>query len=334
MIQVDDIMLYSNSSIGISVYPCSADTESELLRTADLAMYRCKQQGKNQHTIYSEEIERDVLEEYEIGQQLRRAIVDDKCKDFYMVYQPQFSPSEQQVIGFEALIRWNNRQYPNIGPDKFIPIIEKMNLIDNLGECVMDKVLSEYSTFRNNCKAKCSFYKTHPLKISINTSALEFNDQMVEVVYKKMLQYDLEPHELEIEITETTLVNEMHELSVIEHLNNLGIGVALDDFGTGHSSLKKLSTMPFNSIKIDKAFIDQIGIDMRTEAVILMILILGQELDVTIVAEGVETKDQLEYLLEHCPNIIIQGYIYSMPVTATDLHKVCGMVKNNNNLLK
>jgi diguanylate cyclase (GGDEF)-like protein len=327
-IVVDGIDLYSNSSIGIAVYPCSASTESDLLRAADLAMYECKQRGKNQHTIYTEEIEEGILADYELTQAIRTEILEHKCENFYMVYQPQFSPSKQQVIGFEALIRWEHVDFGHITTDKFISIVEKLKLIDNLGECAIDEVLEEYSAFRKNCKDYCPHFGTHPCKISINMSAMQFNEDLPDKIYCKLLKYGIDPTEVIIEITESTLVEEMHESDIIEKLTNLGIGVSIDDFGTGYSSLKKLSTMPFSSIKIDKSFIDQIGNDIRGEAVILMILILGQELNVTIVAEGVETNEQLAFLRQHCPDIIVQGYLYSEPVTIENLNTVCGALRN------
>ena len=322
-IEIDEITLYSNSSLGISIYPDHATTETELLRTADVAMYASKKNGKNQFTIFSNDIEVTALLDFELRQELRRAIIDDNCSEFSIVFQPQFQFTSQLIVGFEVLVRWNNDKFPHCGPDVFIPMVEEMHLIDVLGDFVLNYALSEWTEYRDHYCKHCN-YKNHYAKIAVNMSTLQFQrPDQVQYIKNKLKYYNMEPRELEIEMTESALIDEFKESAALEELADYGINVSIDDFGTGYSSLKKLNTMPFNCIKIDKSFIDQIGIDIKGESLIHIILLLGKKLGVDIVAEGVETTEQCEFLFQHCPNIIIQGYIFSLPRPINAIRDLC-----------
>jgi len=322
-IDLGDMHLYSNSSIGISIYPIHAKTESELLRTADMAMYQSKREGKNRYTIYTKDVESTAKRDFELRQELRKAIIDDNCEEFYILYQPQVKVKTKLMVGFEALVRWNNDKFPTVGPDEFIPIVEEMRLIDELGDFILNNSLKEWTEYRDQYCTQCNEHD-HAAKIAINMSTLQFHrPNQVQYIKDILKQYNMEPGELEIEMTESALIDEFKEFDVIEELAEYGINVSIDDFGTGYSSLKKLNTMPFNCIKIDKSFIDQIGTDIKGESLIHTILLLGNKLGVNIVAEGVETIEQCDYLIQHDQDIIIQGYIFSQPVPMSAIKELC-----------
>ena len=312
----DDISVYSNSSIGISIFPDSAKTKSELLRSADVAMYKAKKLGKNQYTIYNDSIEKETKYDFELGHELRKAIIDRECKDFYMLYQPQYRMKTNKMVGFEALVRWNNEKFPNVSPGQFIPIIEDMHLIDKLGDYIIEVSLKEWGENRKSFQLNDS-----PLTMSINMSPLQFSKGSdYTLIQEKLNHYNIPANELQIEVTETVLINESVEAMAVEGLVSHGINVAIDDFGIGYSSLKKLSTMPFSTIKIDKIFVDSIGNDVAGESLIHIIIMLGNKLGVDIVAEGVENDEQAEFLVQHCEDIIIQGYINSPAVNMATIH--------------
>ena len=309
-IHFEDLTLYSNSSIGIATYPNISKTSSGLLRKADLAMYASKKHGKNQTIVYTQAVERASIFEFELKNQLREAVANE---EFSLVYQPKFDMGNNRLDGFEALVRWNNPDYPAVGPDVFIPILEKLQIIDRLGTFVLDQAAKDFAEYSKHRDIDC-------VRMGVNMSALQFQNPNIATEVKQTLaRHGVLPRHFEIEITESALVDEYDETDTVDKLSGMGVSIAIDDFGTGYSSLKKLNELNIDVIKIDKSFIEKIGIDKTGETLIKTILKLGDTLGTYIVAEGVETLPQFEFLKIHYPQIIIQGYLYSKPLTLEEL---------------
>jgi len=318
---INDIPIYVNSSVGIATFPNHATTTSDLLRKADIAMYESKVLGKNQAITFSIDLEVSTLRNNEMRRRLRESVLND---NFYVLFQPQVCSENNQLIGFESLVRWNDDVFTDVGPAVFIPIIESMNLINELGEFVLDESLKFFSEYKR--KAGCRFEgclyrkKNAVCKISVNVSSLQFNnDKLLDTIQSALIRYDLQPSELVIEVTESALVSDTIETESVNALHELGVGIAIDDFGTGYSSLKKLSTLPVDIIKIDKSFIDSIGMGDKNEFVIDTVVSLSKRLNAIIIAEGVETKEQYELLRKKDAKIIIQGYVIARPTSSYEL---------------
>lgn len=317
--ELEEGTIHMTVSIGIARYPEDGSNIQELLMYSDLAMYKAKEFGKNRYEFFEKKYLEEAKEVSYIEKHLRDAI--DK-NEFVLYYQPKVDIVRKKVVGFEALIRWESSELGFVAPDQFIKIAENSGLIIPIGEWVL--------------KEACRFIKrineksTITYGISINVSAVQLmQENFVEEVLKIIREIEVDYKWIELEITETTLIKSSQKVNHrLETLREKGIAVALDDFGKEYSSISYLRNLSLDTLKIDKAFIDDIK-DKNDESSIIDIIIgVANKMGLSIVAEGVETEDQLEYLKRNqCTNI--QGYIFSRPVPEKELLKVIYELDSN-----
>jgi diguanylate cyclase (GGDEF)-like protein/PAS domain S-box-containing protein len=295
--------LYLSASIGISIYPTDGKEAHELIKNAEAAMYQAKAKGRNNYHYYARGMTADAVERLQLESMLRRSI---ERNELVVYFQPQVDLASGALIGAEALVRW---QHPTLGlipPIKFIPLAEETGFISALGEWVL----------RNAClKLKIWRAAGYQLpKVSVNLSIKQFErGDVVHLVEKILKATDLPPECLELEITESFVVNANDAFGFIAELKALGISLSVDDFGTGYSSLMYLKNLPIQQLKIDRSFVIDIGRDANNEAIVRTIIALAKNLGLAVIAEGVETKVQADFLLaEGCPQG--QGYYYDKPL--------------------
>jgi len=318
-INIIDIPLTTNASIGIARYPLDATDTTDLLRKADLAMYESKKQGKNLSIVYNPMLEYKTLEEYELRASLKHAV---KNNEFNLVYQTQVDPNTNEAVGLEALVRWSDK---SITPDVFVPLLEQMHLINELGRFVFKQAIKDFAAYTKAAK-KNGCCNPDNCILALNMSPLQMKDKELIIELINELEYhNISPKQVEIEITESALIHEALESKAVERMHSAGFSIAIDDFGTGYSNLRKLNTLPINVIKIDQSFIQQIGTDEKAESVIMSIIGLAEKIGINIIAEGVETNMQLDFLLSNWKNIIIQGYYYSKPKTIEEIITQCSI---------
>lgn len=302
-------VVYVSMSIGISIYPENGISPNALIKNADIAMYKSKDTGKNKFTLFDKKMEEELNRNTMIIEVLRNAIEN---KEVYVQYQPLLELETNNVIGFEALMRIRNDRLGNISPNEFIPIAEESGLIIDLSSWLLREV--------------CSFNKklidsgATPRPVSVNISSIQINRPgFVNTLSEILEETHLPPQYLELEITESTLVSSMMDASeLLNSLQELGVRVSLDDFGTGYSSLNYLTKMPIDTLKIDKSFIDNICKSQKDSFIAESIIMLAHSLNIKVVAEGVESEEQLKLLRKQKCDII-QGFIYSPPLHPTAL---------------
>lgn len=295
-----------SASIGISVYPDDGSTVEDLLVNADLSMYRSKKTGKNSFTFFENSM-RDILNRQSSMEEALKGSLERN--EFSVVYQPKYEICSNIIIGFEALVRWDNAEFKDTGPDEFIPILEQIGLINEVGMFVLDNALKTIK--------KWQLVTQRPLQVAVNISPIQFDDPMLfPLIQQTLAKYDLTGHALEIEITEGVLLEATKKLKdTLNDIRKADIGIALDDFGTGYSSLSYIKDYPINSIKIDRSFIEELNKNKTQTALVKAMISMAHSLDFHVTAEGIECKEQLEYLKElKCD--IAQGYYLSRPITA------------------
>ncbi|MDP4093231.1 MAG: EAL domain-containing protein [Bacillota bacterium] len=302
--------LHISLSIGIVLYPEHGLTVEELLKYADIAMYRAKEAGKNRYVIYDQLMSQAFTERVDIEKHLHTAL---SRNEFNIHYQPQLDLVSNKITGMEALLRWNSPELGSISPLKFIKIAEDTHLIIPLGTWVL----------RNAC---CFLKKLHnkgykDLSISINISILQLlQSDFNALVIDTLESFELAPEYLELEITETILIESYEAIDMkLKSLSEYGVRIALDDFGKGYSSLSYLKQLPISILKIDKSFIDNIY--NGNENLTRHIITIGKSMGMCVVAEGVEKAEQLDYLVQHECNKI-QGYLFSKPLPEEEIIKV------------
>ncbi|KAA9000959.1 EAL domain-containing protein [Paenibacillus spiritus] len=302
--QIGETRLYVSLSIGISFYPEDGRTTEEILKNADVAMYRAKDSGKNRYVVYDKTMHTEFNERLHLEKHLRGALEN---KEFELFYQPQVDIAGGQISGFEALIRWNSPELGFVSPLAFIRIAEDSRLIVPIGEWV----LREACRFLGDVQAK----KSCTYKISVNISVIQLlQDDFVEIVLDAAQESRIEPGCLELEITESVFMESYERIvGKLERLKAEGFRIALDDFGKGYSSLSYLQQLPLSTLKVDKAFIDPLTEDAYSQTFIRTIVALGHDMGLEVVAEGVERSSQLE-ILEHTGCDKVQGYLISRPV--------------------
>src|SRR5579872_2031753 len=295
------------TSIGIALAPEHGDDREQLLKKADLALYRSKSAGRDCFTVYDEAMSAELEARNTLEGDLRDAIA--RCQ-FEVHYQPYFDVESGRRRGAEALIRWRHPERGLIPPDQFIPLAEETGLIVALGEWIIRQACDDATLWPADTK------------VSINLSPVQFKQaELFEVIVTALDKTGLPPERLEIEITESVLLERAAEnLAFMERLNMIGVSLALDDFGTGYSSLSCLTTFPFNKIKIDKSFMGNLSAHYKSAAIISSVVTLARGLDMSVTAEGVETAEQLEGLKTLGVNFA-QGYLLGRPVTAGELDK-------------
>lgn len=304
--------IFISLSIGISIYPIDGREIGILLKRADMAMYLAKINGKNRYEFFDLRILEVLNREFEIEKGLRVAIDNEEIK---VVYQPKVMINTMEVIGFEALVRWNSKKFGVVSPNEFIPIAENSGLIISIGRFIIDECFKR-------CK-ELTLKTNRKFKVSINLSEVQIREEeIVSFVRETLEKYDLDADYIEFEITENIIMKSAEKnIRTLEKLKDLGISLALDDFGTGYSSLNYLRTLPIDVLKIDKSFIDGILIENKSEYIINSIVELSHCLNLSVVAEGVETKEQFEYL-KNISCDIIQGYYFSKPIDFGEASKM------------
>lgn len=285
-------------SIGIAIFPTDGEDTATLLNNADAALYRAKADGRGVARFYEPEMDARIHEKRILQQELRLAIARH---EFVLDYQPQATISGE-ITGFEVLVRWNHPSLGLIMPDKFISIAEETGLIIELGDWILREACREAATW------------SKPLQVAVNLSPVQFrHGDLAQRVHEILLQTGLPPSRLEVEITEGTLIEDFaRALTVLRRLKALGVHVAMDDFGVGYSSLSYLQSFPFDKLKIDRSFTAGLGENEHALEIIRAVIGLGRGLKIPIVAEGVETSEQLSVLSnEHCYGV--QGFLIGKP---------------------
>ena len=298
--------LHISMSIGIAVYPKDGETTDELLKHADSAMYSAKEKGKNTYMFFSDEMAFTASRKIALENDLRRALSND---EFILHYQPQLQAATGEIIGMEALIRWKTPDGKTISPGEFIPLAEETRLILPMDEWVL------YTA----CKQAKEWYDSgySHLKLAVNLSPLQFlHDDLMGTVQKALEKTGFPAFSLELEITEGVAVEDAEKaISRMLELRSLGVRIAIDDFGTGYSSLNYLKRFPLNNLKIAQPFVQDMATNSHDKALVKAMIFIAHSLDMSVIAEGVETAEQLAMLKElGCDEI--QGYFYSKPLTA------------------
>lgn len=310
-----------SASVGIAVAPRDGLTASELLMSADIAMYRAKDSGRNRFQFFEKDMNTRMQERLELEAGLRLAL---KEEHFVLYYQPRCDARTGRIVGAEALIRWKHPTRGLVSPAHFIPVAEETGLIVPMGEWVL----------RTACKAAQHWSQFQPdaPTVSVNVSARQFqSDDLAEVVAQCIAASGLPPEYLELELTETDVMDDAeHTLRVLKNLKHVGVRVSLDDFGTGYSSLGYLKRFPIDCLKIDQSFVRDISVDQEDAAIARMVVMLGHSLRLKVVAEGVETQEQLQFLTA-CQCDQIQGYIFSPPVPE---HEFEAMLQSDRRLVQ
>ncbi|WP_424191544.1 EAL domain-containing protein [Ampullimonas aquatilis] len=301
--------VYISASIGITIYPDDAQQINELMRRADAAMYRAKDQGRNGYQFFTPDINHAMQERLRLESGLRGALSRHELR---LVYQPQFDLHSGQIVGVEALLRWTHPVYGAISPDRFIPIAEETGVIVPIGEWVIQEACRQLRVWQEQGLPR--------FRIAINLSARQFNlKTLSNVIQNVIADTRLDPDLLEFEITESDIMQDAEAASsTIRHIKQLGAHVSIDDFGTGYSSLSYLRRFQVDSLKIDKSFVNDIVSEVDDALIASAIIGLARSLEVSVVAEGVETIEQLAHLkIMRCD--MVQGYLLSRPLEAYDV---------------
>jgi predicted signal transduction protein with EAL and GGDEF domain len=288
-----------STSIGIALYPDDATDRQSLLTHADTALYRAKTEGRNTYRFFEARMGAEVRERRMLEHDLRLAIARDELR---LVYQPQKEVQSGIVTGFEALLRWKHPTRGEISPAMFIPIAEETGAILEIGDWVLKTACREAAMW------------TAPLTVAVNVSAVQlYNANFVQELHQILLETGLSPRHLEIEITETALVRDFNRaLTTLRLIKALGIRIAMDDFGTGYSSLSNLRAFPFDKIKIDGSFIKSVNSNGQAATIVRAVLGLARGLGLPVLAEGVETDAELQFLQDElCDEV--QGYLLGRP---------------------
>lgn len=304
--EVDDQHFFVTASIGGALYPLHGTDGDKLLKHADMAMYAAKEQGRNIYCTFTEEMNRRILERTELEHSLRKALARE---EFFLAFQPQIDQSTGRVVGCEALIRWRHAEKGMISPAQFIPLAEESGLILPIGHWVL-----RMACVQNRAWQQAGY---PPMRIAVNLSARQFQQpDFYEQVAQVLRDTGLDPHFLELELTESLLMADADAaVETLGALRDLGVGIAIDDFGTGYSSLSYLKTFPIDRIKIAQDFMLDIARDPGNAAIVETIIAMAHGLGLDIVAEGVETGAQLEFLqARQCH--VMQGFYFGHPMPA------------------
>lgn len=308
-IQLGSQEVIVSASIGITMAPDDSLNASVLMRNADLAMYRAKDQGRNNFQFFTDDMNIESVARMSLENELRLAVAND---DFVVYYQPQVDMSKRIICGFEALVRWKHVEFDMIPPDRFIPVAEETGLIVELGEIVLRKACLQLK------QLEATGFEN--LTMSVNLSARQFRDQnLIGMVRNILDETNVQAKFLELEITESMLMDNIDQaIDILNQLKKLGLTVSIDDFGTGYSSLSYLTRLPVDKLKVDRSFVRNLPHDASHMAITTTIIAMAQQLNMDVIAEGVETNDQVEFLLtKQC--YVLQGYLFGVPVSSREL---------------
>ncbi|NPA66340.1 MAG: EAL domain-containing protein [Epsilonproteobacteria bacterium] len=308
-IEVNQHKLLTTASIGISLYPDNGSDIQTLIKHADSAMYLAKDEGKNSYRYYTQDLSREIQRKLDIDMALHNALTN---REMYMMFQPQYSLKTQKIVSAEALIRWQSPQLGLVPPDQFIPIAEDSGAIIKIG----------YFVFEESCKAFCKFRDAglHLDYIAVNVSSIQFREiHLLDTFLSIIHRYGLHPSDIEIEITERFMMEQtVQNIRLLQRFREKGFKISIDDFGTGYSSMSYLKELPVDTLKIDKSFVSDIGEGSSNNVIIEAIIALAKTLDYSIIAEGIETKEQ-ECFLQTLQCDLGQGYLFSKPKKADEL---------------
>ena len=296
------------ASIGIAACPDDADNVIDLIRNADAAMYHAKQSGGNTYGFYSKAMNEDAVDRLMLKNELRRAM---EKGEFEVVYQPKIELREGRVAGAEALLRWRHPQRGEVPPAIFIPLAEDSSLICEIGEWVLDRVCADFVRWQTRL--------AWPGRVAVNLSLAQLRQRdFVARIEQTFDKHRLTPSCIELEITESTLMHDGEKtLRMLDRLYQLGLHLSIDDFGTGYSSLSALQDFPIGTLKIDRSFVQGAAREAERGAIVTTIISMGQSLKMDVVAEGVETEEQLEFLRRQgCT--YAQGHLFGPPLKGDD----------------
>ena len=305
---IEDDEFFVTTSIGISIYPVDGEDQETLIKNADTAMYLAKDRGKNNYQYYNPKLNNYSTRRMKLEVELRKALKKDQLT---IHYQPQVELSTKKIIAVEALLRWNSPKYGSVSPAEFIPIAEETGLIVPIGRWVLQKVSEQQKQWK---KAGIS-----SLRVAVNVSVRQMQENCFAQDVKQVIkEHDLNPVDLELEITESIMQNIENSTIVLNELKKLGVTLSIDDFGKGYSSLSYLRHLPIDTIKIDKSFVDDICDTSNNGSIAKAIIDMGHNLGFTIVAEGIEQEEQAEFLKGNSCEYG-QGYFFSKPLPAEEV---------------
>jgi len=304
--------LYVGMSIGISMYPNDDTDAHSLLKNADAAMYNAKDTGRNTYCFYDEAMTKQAFDRIFLETSLRQAFIKD---ELVVYFQPQVDAKKNLLVGMEALVRWNHPTMGFMYPDSFIPLAETTGMIVELDRIVMKKAIKQFHQWNLD--------GLNPGKLAINLAVKQLEeDDFIDFLKSLLKSEEFSYSNIELEVTEGQIMkNPEQSIEILQKINKLGISIAIDDFGTGYSSLAYLKKLPINKLKIDKSFVQNLPIDSEDAAITKTIISLCESLNLKVIAEGVETQEQQDFIVESgCK--FIQGYHYSRPISADDMTKL------------
>ncbi len=306
--QVHGEEIFLTASMGIAIYPRDGDNVIDLIRNADAALYQAKKAGGNCFEYYSSDMNTEAVERLMLKSKLRRAFERDELR---LHYQPKYRLSTGRIEGVEALLRWDLPERGLVFPSDFVPLAEETNLILQLGYWVLNRVCADYRTWQRSVPSPC--------RVSLNLSLRQLQQRrFLDQVRDTFRAHGVSPTSLELEITETTLMEDPERtVRILDALYGMGLHLAIDDFGTGYSSLSALQQFPISTLKIDQSFVRDVAVDRDDAAIVDAIIQMGHSLRLEVVAEGVESEAQLEFLRQHGCDYA-QGHLFGDPVTADE----------------
>jgi len=308
-LNIENNKLYVSSSIGISLYPEDGDNSKNLLKYADSAMYKAKDEGRNNFQFYSAEMTELAFERVVMESSFRESL---KNEDFLVYYQPQFNAKENKIIGMEALVRWQHPTMGLVSPAKFIPLAETTGLIIELDQFVMKTAMKQIKQWYSN--------GLNPGVLALNLAIKQLQQKdFISILGNLLTETQCKSNWIELEVTEGQIMTNPEEaIKILKQINDMGIKLAIDDFGTGYSSLSYLKKLPINKLKIDQSFVKELPDNDEDSAIARSVIALANSLNLDILAEGVETKEQEVFLINNgCNNI--QGYLYGRPMSAAEM---------------
>lgn len=303
---IENNELYVSASIGIAIYPRDGTDMDSLIKHADIAMYNVKDTGKNNYRFYSTDMTTPYFQNLSLETGIRKALEND---EFHLMFQPQINIKTGEIVGVEALLRWDHPEHGEITPAEFIPFAEETGMIVEIGHWALRDACAQLKQWRDNGLPE--------IRMSINMSARQLAEKtIVKHISGLLRDYGIPGHCLEIEITENTIMSDMDSvIHKLKALSKKGVSIAIDDFGTGYSSLSYLHKLPIHTLKIDRAFIKEVNMKHAGNSIITTIVAMARGLNLNVIAEGVETQQQLDYLLGiGCSEA--QGFLFGKPLTS------------------